>query len=63
MSLPSENSENKDASLSELLVFLTRTRDGHYARIDESSLPYARIREQTEEVYLEDDCYYYTSIR
>ncbi len=40
-----------------LLTFLKRTREGKYAKIDESSLPYVRIKEQKEEIY-EDEYYY-----
>lgn len=40
-----------------LLTFLKRTREGKYAKIDESSLPYVRIKEQREEIY-EDEYYY-----
>jgi len=40
-----------------LLTFLKRTREGKYAKIDESSLPYVRLKEQREEIY-EDEYYY-----
>ena len=40
-----------------LLTFLKQTREGKYAKIDESSLPYVRFREQREEIY-EDEYYY-----
>jgi len=41
-----------------LLTFLKQTREGKYAKIDESSLLYARLKEQREEVYYEDEYYY-----
>lgn len=41
-----------------LLTFLKQTRDGKYAEIDEFSLPYARLEEQREETYYEDEYYY-----
>lgn len=42
-----------------LLSFLKRTREGKYAPIDESSLPYARVSEEREVVEeLEDEFYY-----
>ncbi|PIY32997.1 MAG: hypothetical protein COZ07_03750 [Candidatus Infernicultor aquiphilus] len=41
-----------------LLTFLKQTRKGKYARIDESSLPYLRLKEQREEDYSEDEYYY-----
>jgi len=40
-----------------LLTFLKRTREGKYAKIDESSLPYVRLKEQREKIY-EDEYYY-----
>jgi hypothetical protein len=41
-----------------LLTFLKQTREGKYAKVDESSLPYSRLKEQTEEPYYEDEYYY-----
>lgn len=41
-----------------LLTFLKQTREGKYAKIDESSLPYLRLKEQREEIYYEDEYYY-----
>jgi hypothetical protein len=41
-----------------LLTFLKQTKKGKYAKIDESSLPYSRLKEQREESYSEDDYYY-----
>lgn len=41
-----------------LLAFLKQTREGKYAKIDESSLSYPRIKEQREEPYYEDEYYY-----
>ena len=44
-----------------LLKFLKLTKTGKYAAIEESSLPYARVKEEREEdidIYQED--YYYT---
>jgi hypothetical protein len=41
-----------------LLTFLKQTREGKYAKIDESSLPYSRVKEQREESYYEDEYYY-----
>lgn len=41
-----------------LLAFLKQTREGRYAKIDESSLPYSRLKEQREETYYEDEYYY-----
>ena len=41
-----------------LLTFLRQIRQGKYAKIDESSLSYARLREQREEPYEEAEYYY-----
>lgn len=41
-----------------LLTFFKQTREGKYAKIDESSLPYSRLKEQREETYYEDEYYY-----
>ncbi len=41
-----------------LLTFLKQTQEGKYAKIDESSLSYPRIKEQREESYYEDEYYY-----
>lgn len=39
-----------------LLNFLTRTKEGKYATIEKSSIPYSRIDEETQ---VADDVYYY----
>ena len=41
-----------------LLTFLKQTRKGKYAKINEGSLPYLRVKEQREEDYSEDEYYY-----
>ncbi|MFH0795791.1 MAG: hypothetical protein V2A65_01885 [Candidatus Omnitrophota bacterium] len=41
-----------------LLTFLKQTQEGKYAKIDTRSLSYARIKEQREEISLEDEYYY-----
>jgi len=41
-----------------LLTFLKQTREGKYAKVDESSLPYSRLKEQREEPYYDDEYYY-----
>jgi len=41
-----------------LIAFLEKTRGGRYATIEKSSLPYARIREETETVEIFGDYYY-----
>ncbi len=41
-----------------LLTFLKQTRKGKYAKINEGSLPYLRVKEQREENYSEDEYYY-----
>jgi hypothetical protein len=42
-----------------LITFLKRTREGGYAPIEESSLPYARLKEEAETVELYEEEYYY----
>ena len=41
-----------------LLTFLRQTQEGKYAKIDESSLSYSRLKEQREEPCYEDEYYY-----
>ena len=51
-----EQQERKEA----LLTFLEFTREGKFARIEESSLAYARLKEQREETPQEE---YFYSVR
>ena len=45
-----------------LLSFLKRTKEGKYAPIDESTLPYSRILEEREDIeFLEEEFYYSVS--
>jgi hypothetical protein len=42
-----------------ILLFLKRTREGKYAQVDQSSIPYSRIIEERETVEsLEEEFYY-----
>jgi len=52
--------ENKTDSPEEkvLLTFLERTKEGKYAKIDESSLVYTRIKIQREEAYSDEEYLY-----
>jgi hypothetical protein len=43
-----------------LLSFLRRTREGKYAPIDQSSLPYSRIIEESETVESPEEEFYYS---
>ena len=43
-----------------LLAFLRRTKEGKYAPIEESSLPYSRISEESEMVESSEEEYYYS---
>jgi len=54
--------KNKPADKRELslLQFLVRTKNGKYAPIDTSSFPYARLREETEEVNACEEVLFYT---
>lgn len=51
-----ENGRKKEEKV--LLTFLKQTKEGKYAKIDKSSLPYSRFKEQREEIYCEEDYYY-----
>lgn len=50
--------ENKDEQV--LLNFLCRTKQGEYAKIDENSLVYARLKEQREEIETLTENFYYS---
>ena len=43
-----------------LLSFISKTRSGEYAIIEESSLPYSRITQERESIEIFDDEYYYS---
>lgn len=43
-----------------LLTFLRRTKAGKYAPIEESSLPYSRIKEESETLGFYEEEYYYS---
>ena len=43
-----------------LLSFLERTKEGTYAPIEESTLPYSRITEESQTVELAEEYYYYS---
>jgi len=42
-----------------LLSFLKQTKEGKYAPIDESSLPYSRVDEETENMESVEEEFYY----
>ena len=42
------------------LVFLTKTKKGKYAPIEESSLPYARVKEEREDIRVYEEEYYFS---
>jgi len=46
--------EKKEA----LLTFLKLTRNGKFAKIEESSLAYARLKDQREEYLMEEEYFY-----
>ncbi|MGQ9571491.1 MAG: hypothetical protein ACUVUQ_11785 [Thermodesulfovibrionales bacterium] len=52
-----ERKELRQKEEKALLTFLKRTQEGKYAKIDESSLLYLRLKEHREEPY---DEYYYS---
>lgn len=51
--------EEVEAKLSILLEFLERTKDGKYAVIEKSSIPYARMRQETDYIDLGNECHFY----
>jgi hypothetical protein len=53
-----KNKELRQKEEKVLLTFLEQTREGKYAKIEESSQLYSRLKEQTEETYYEDEYYY-----
>jgi len=54
-----EKRENKKRNEEKTLIaFLEKTKEGEYAKIDESSRPYIRIKEETETVDTFGDYYY-----
>jgi len=48
--------ENKEEIL---LTFLMKTKDGNYAQIEESSIPYSRITEVSETIEPLEEKFYY----
>lgn len=52
------NSKKEDKERQDLLTFLQLTKDGKFARIEESSLSYIRIKEQSEDPSYEEEYYY-----
>lgn len=55
-----QSSIKKDINI--LLSFLKRTKDGEYAEIEKSSIPYSRIQTESSfvEIIEEDEEYYYS---
>lgn len=51
-------SQEADDKEKALLTFLSRTREGEYATIDEGSLPYGRITEDSETIMISEEFYY-----
>lgn len=43
-----------------LLSFLKQTKQGKYAKIDESSLDFVRVKEEREEIDAYTETYYYS---
>ena len=50
--------QSKKSREKALLTFLKRTKAGKYAKVDEKSSSYARLREQRVDVAYEDEYYY-----
>jgi hypothetical protein len=54
-----KESKKSDDKEKKLLSFLARTKEGKYAPIDDDSLIYSRIVEETEVIESEEDEFYY----
>ncbi len=53
--------DNKvDKSEDVLIKFLKRTKNGDYAPIEKSSLRFSRIKEETEDIQVSEEEYYYS---
>lgn len=55
-----EKKEKREHQEKVLLTFLKRVKDGEYAKVEERSLKYSRVKEQREEFYYDEDEYYYS---
>lgn len=53
-----KKSEEREKEEKALITFLKRTKEGEYAKIDKSSLACARVKEQREPSYNDDEFYY-----
>ncbi len=56
-----ENKNDNEKDLKVLLTFLTETKEGKFVKVDDSSMPYVRVKEQRTDVGSED--FYIFSIR
>jgi hypothetical protein len=54
-----KNCEEREKEEKALIIFLKRTKEGEYAKIDERQLAYPRVKEQREP-YFNDEEYYYS---
>jgi hypothetical protein len=61
MSEKIKESEQVQIDENVLLTFLQRTKDGEYAEVEKSSFPYCRITVQREEIYDDEEEYYYST--
>lgn len=52
--------QEKNGKEKALLSFLKQTKDGKYAKVDGSSLAYARVKEEREEIETFTEAYYYS---
>lgn len=57
ISKPSVERQDEEKAI---ITFLKRTKDGEYAKIDKTSLSYARMKEQREADYSDEEEYYYS---
>lgn len=52
--------QSKIESDGAILTFIKEVKEGKFGRIEESSLPYVRIKEETVSIDIEEEDYYYS---
>lgn len=58
--MTSQNERETNKDLEVLLTFLERTKKGEYAPIEETSLSFVRMKEETELIEVYEEEYYYS---
>jgi|DewCreStandDraft_4_1066084.scaffolds.fasta_scaffold546779_1 hypothetical protein len=55
-----EKNKKRENEEKTLLTFLKQVKEGKYAKVEETSLDYSRLKAQREDIYYEEDEYYYS---